>query len=360
MKYTLIVLLCLFIGVNSILSQEKKDSVKRVGFAAIPMINYSTSIGLSIGGIGQMFYKINQKDTISPSTSTGIIGLYSTNQTYFFAGFQKMYWNEDKWRMLMAGGNGNINYQFWQELPNSGEFYPEGGTYVDFNTYAVFAVARIERKVYKKLYAGLNGKYSMAETDYLYPGFTVSEKVNMSNIGYQLNYDVREHQINPYGGFNVEFVNTFSRDWLNSSYNFEVYKITCNHYHKFKNERNILATRFVANIADGDVPFQGQSVVGQDDIRGYSKGKYRNNQVYALQTEYRWRFYKKFGMVGFVGIASAVEKFKDIAKTELLPGVGAGFRYMMLAKERVNIGMDVAVGKDDWGMYFRIGESFGR
>lgn len=360
MKYIFGILFFLFVLLQSAISQLKKDSINRVGFAAIPMINYSPSFGLNLGAIGQMFYKVNLKDTISPSSSTGILGLYTTNKTYFLAGFQKMYWNDDKWRMLVAGGNGNINFQFWQEMPSGGEFYPEGGTFIDFNTYAVFAVGRIERKVYKKLYAGLNGKYSMAETDYYFPGYTYTEKVNMSNIGYQLNYDVREHQINPYGGYNIEFVNTFSRDWINSSYNFEVYKITYNHYYKIKNERNMLVTRFVANIADGDVPFQGQSIVGQDDIRGYSNGKYRNNQVYALQAEYRWRFYKKFGMVGFAGVASAVEQFKDIAKTSLLPGVGAGFRYMMLAKERVNIGMDVAVGKDDWGMYFRIGESFGR
>ena len=50
----------------------------------------------------------------------------------------------------------------------------------------------------------------------------------------------------------------------------------------------------------GDVPFQGQNVVGQDDIRGYSSGKYRDNQAYVIQAEYRWRFYKKFEWWGFL------------------------------------------------------------
>jgi hypothetical protein len=82
--------------------------------------------------------------------------------------------------------------------------------------------------------------------------------------------------------------------------------------------------------------------------------------VYALQAEYRWRFYKKLGMVGFFGIASAVEHISDIPTEELLPGGGIGIRYMMIAKERINVGVDFAKGKDDWGLYFRIGESFGR
>ena len=114
------------------------------------------------------------------------------------------------------------------------------------------------------------------------------------------------------------------------------------------------------NIADGDVPFEAQTVVGGDDIRGYSQGKYRNNQVYTLQGEYRWNFYKRWGMVAFAGVASAVAKFSDIAMKDLLPGVGAGIRFKMLPNERINIGIDAGVGKGDYSITFRIGEALSR
>jgi hypothetical protein len=210
----------------------------------------------------------------------------------------------------------------------------------------------------------VEGIYSEAETDFDLPDFFPDElknqRINLSNIGYLLNFDKREHQRNPYGGYNIEFKNNFYRSWIGSGADFESYKITYNHYYKIKNEKNILATRVYSAIAVGDVPFQGENVVGRDDIRGYSNGKHRDNQVYAVQAEYRWRFYKKFGMVGFVGVASAVENLPDIFDEELLPGAGVGIRYLMIPKERINIGIDVAKGKDDWGLYFRIGESFGR
>ncbi len=32
----------------------------------------------------------------------------------------------------------------------------------------------------------------------------------------------------------------------------------------------------------------------------------------------------------------------------------------MIPSSTSSIGMDVAVGKDDWGLYFRIGEAFTR
>jgi len=98
----------------------------------------------------------------------------------------------------------------------------------------------------------------------------------------------------------------------------------------------------------------------QDDIRGYTKGRYRENQVYALQAEYRHRFQNKFGAVAFLGLATAVETISDLDNAPLLAGGGVGVRYMVIEKMRINIGLDAAVGKDDWGVYFRIGESFGR
>ncbi len=253
---------------------------------------------------------------------------------------------------------GNINFQYWQDLPVT------GGTFIGFSTEAAFAALRVERQVYRKLYLGVSGALARATTTYdiptYFPDSVRFDTVNLNSLGYQLNYDVRDHQLNPYKGFNIEYKNNFYRDWMNNPNNFNKYELTYNHYYKLKNECHILATRVKASIAEGDVPFQSQNVVGQDDIRGYTSGRYRNNQIYTMQAEYRWRFYKNLGMVGFFGLASAVSHIGDIPTTELLPGIGAGFRYLVIPSERINVGIDVAAGKNDWGLYFRIGEAFGR
>ena len=65
-------------------------------------------------------------------------------------------------------------------------------------------------------------------------------------------------------------------------------------------------------------------------------------------------------MVGFLGVATAVEDLGSLSQGDILPGIGAGLRYMMISDERINVGVDVAFGKDDWGLYFRIGEAFMR
>ena len=336
--------------------QFDADTAKKVNIAAIPIVNYDPAFGASFGAMSQIMYKLQKNDTISPKSSTGGLGMYTTNKTFYFGAFTRFYINEDNWRIALAGGYGNINFQYWQSIPII------EGVFIGFNTKASFVMLQVERKVYKKLYAGIYSTLLTATTEFdlpdVIPDSFKIDKRNYNHLGYQLNYDMREHQINPYKGFNIVFKNSFYREWMNNSDNFSRYIITYNHYYKIKNERNILVTRVRASIAAGEVPFLGQNVVGQDDIRGYTSGKYRADQVYTIQAEYRWRFYKRFGMIGFIGIASAVDQIGNLSDNGLLPGVGGGIRYMLLPVERINIGIDVAVGKEDWGLYFRIGESF--
>ncbi len=345
-----------FILALSAIAQEDNEIPRNKKVAAIPIFNYSRTVGFSFGFMGQIFYKINKNDSISPTSYTGLIGLLTTNQTYFTGVFQNYYLKEDTWRLKIAAGYGNINFQYWQESP---DMY---GTFVDYNTKHSFLLLQAQRKIYNKLYAGLNFVISEAKTEYDevsgVPEVQLVEYNIMNNIGYLINLDKREHQMNPYEGFNISIKNDFYREWLNSSYNFEKFKITYNHFYTINNTNNILATRISFNISTGNVPFEGENVVGREDIRGYSEGKYRDKQVYAIQAEYRWHFYKQFGMVGFAGLASAVNDASELFKNNILPGTGLGLRYMMIPNERINIGIDVAVGKDDWGLYFRIGEAF--
>lgn len=345
-----------FVNGQDIADTTKTEKVRRV--AVFPMLNYNNAIGTIFGAIGQVFYKINPADTISPSSSTGIFGIYTTNNSYMATVFQQMYLDEDNWRIIAALGFGNLNFQNWIGGVSVGKF-------VNYCTGADFAYLRVEKKIYGQLYLGIEGMLNKSELDFDLPDWIPDNlkdtETNLNCIGYLLDYDKREHQMTPYGGYNITFKNDFYRTWMNSGDDFQVFDFTYNHYFKIKNEKNILATRVKAIMATGDVPFQGQTVVGAgDDIRGYSNGKYRNDQLYAVQAEYRWRFYKKFGMVGFAGVASSVENFGDVFSSELLPGVGVGLRYLMIKKERINVGIDVAKGKDDWSLTFRIGESFGR
>jgi outer membrane protein assembly factor BamA len=361
MRALLLFMIGLAISTGLYAQKEAADSVKqrKVKFAAIPILTYNRTQSLCLGILASAYYKMNQKDTISPSSNTGIMGMYTAEKSSMFFAFHQMYLSQDRWRVRAAVGNMNINFQFYPEDASISV-----GDFVDYNINADFAAIQVQHKVYRRLYAGLTGMYMGSETTYKLGeqfGGDSTVSSSMNNIGYILTNDTRNFVNYPGQGVFFNFRNQFYRDWTGSDYTFTRYLINYNQFFRLStDDSKILAVRAACSIASGDVPFEAQTVVGSEDIRGYSQGRYRGDQVYAFQGEYRWNFHKRFGMVGFLGVATAVDKIKDAFSENFLPGIGAGFRYRMIPSEKINVGIDVGFGKDDYSLTFRIGESFAR
>jgi outer membrane translocation and assembly module TamA len=120
----------------------------------------------------------------------------------------------------------------------------------------------------------------------------------------------------------------------------------------------VIAALLTSEIGTGDVPFDEESIIGANNLRGYTSGKYRDAQTYTAQAEYRWRFWRRWGVAAFAGFGYAVEKPSEIAWDDTLPSAGFGFRYLMVQEYKINVRVDFAWGKDDRGIYFMIGEAF--
>lgn len=132
-----------------------------------------------------------------------------------------------------------------------------------------------------------------------------------------------------------------------------------NHFVPARGDRDVIAGRFFAGLGIGDLAFEQQFIVGQrQDIRGYTQGAFRGDYLLAIQGEYRWNFRPRLSAVGFAGLATVFETVNEDDDGRLLPGIGAGFRFTADTETNMNVGMDIAVGIDDWGIYFRLGEAF--
>jgi outer membrane protein assembly factor BamA len=310
--------------------------------------------------MGQMFYKLNAKDTISPSSSTMLVGIYTTSKSYFTAAVQTFYFNEDKWRSNVIAGYGNMFFQFntaGQAITNIEDVW------IDYNTNIKYLYANIQRRVFPGFFAGVEGTINSAETEYdiEIQGKKPNTSSKMNSLGYNFLYDNRNNINYTTKGFFVNYKNSFIREAFGATHEYDLFEIAANYFWDInKNSKSILVSRFYSIIASGDVPFEGQNFVGRDDLRGYSKGEFRGNQVYTAQLELRQNIYKKFGMVGFLGAGYAVPELSDLKDAEIAPSIGLGLRYLMLPSEKINIGVDVGLGKDDWSLSFRIGETFGR
>jgi outer membrane protein assembly factor BamA len=363
-RLTVIILVLLILPLKSFSQLDTQDvkQKKKLSFAGVPLVNYNRSLGFMIGAMGSMYYKVSEKDTISPSSTTMLIGIYSTSNTYMIGGVQQLYLNEDRWRATFFIGTGDVFFQFYQGF---GQIKDGAGIWVDFNSTMKFMSLDIKRKLVKNLYLGLEATFTSSITKFdIKNPITdeyISTSADMNSLGYNFLYDSRDNVNSPSSGYFIQFKNNFTREAFGSTEDFNNYELAFNNFWDIKkNGKSILVSRLFANIASGDVPFSGENIIGQDDLRGYSEGRYRGSQVYALQAELRQNIYRKFGMIGFLGFGFAVDEINEIPDSDLLPSFGIGLRYLMIPDEGINIGIDVGVGKEDWSLSFRIGETFGR
>lgn len=327
-----------------------KAKTKRVDFNVMPYINYNRTLDFMFGAIPMMMYKLDKTDTISPKSLSGISAVYTTNKSYFIASFNKWYFKEDNWRAQLFLATGNQNAQFFVDDIDVPDFY-------DYGTKANMINFSLQRKVIKALYVGVGYAYAHYDTKYeddIEPG-----SVSHTN-GLQLNvmYDSRDEVYYPTKGDKIKLRWLNYPTWFGNDINANKIISEYDKYFPMRNGTDVLAARFYGKFGLGNIAFEQQTTIGGNDIRGYSEGKYRGDGLMDVQAEYRYNFGKKMGLVGFAGLATIYGSDTQSFNWKLYPGAGAGFRYRAFKTEKFNVGLDAAVGKGDWGLYFRIGEAF--
>ena len=331
-------------------SIAKTKANKNIDFNVMPYLNYNRTLEFMFGAIPMMMYKINKADTISPKSLSGISAVYSTNKSYFIASFNKWYFKEDTWRGQLFLATGNQNAQFYVDDIDVPDFY-------DYGTKATMVNFSLQRKVIKSLYVGLG--YAYAHYDTKYEDDIEPSSVTHTN-GLQLNmmYDTRDAVYYPTKGSKIKLRWLNYPEWFGNDVTANKILSEYNTYFPMRNGTDVLAARFAGKFGLGNIAFEQQVTIGNEDIRGYSEGKYRGDGLMAIQGEYRYNFNKKMGLVGFAGVATIYGSDTQSFDWGLYPGAGVGYRYRAFKNEKFNIGLDAAVGKGDWGLYFRIGEAF--
>lgn len=213
----------------------------------------------------------------------------------------------------------------------------------------------MERKIINDLYGGIGYSYTAYDTSL--DSFESQNRTSLNGLTFSLSVDKRDNVHYPRNGLYTNvFLDVFP-EWIGNTSSTQKVEFDYNHYLPFKKSRDVLAMRFFAGVGLGNISFNEQFTVGDQDIRGYLDGKYRGNQIMAAQGAYCWNFYKKFGAVGFAGVATIFDGINAEHDGKILPSIGTGLRYK-ISGDLLSFGVDVASGIDDWGIYFRISEAF--
>jgi hypothetical protein len=327
---------------------NKKRIEEKAKFLPIPYLNYDRSMGFMVGAVPLVMFNPSEKDTLSPSSLVGGLGMYSTNKTWFGMGFGMFYLNEDRWRITTAGGVGTVHFQFFVDFLS--------GVWVPYETDADFFMVRVERKIWHEFYGGIS--FVHADIINRFGSLPVNDTLALNGLGLHLSWDRRDNPHYPRSGYHSEIGYSTFPGFLGNEKISQKIQLEHNHYFSVRRNTDVVASRIFMGFAPGDPGFSQQYVVSGKDIRGYTQGAFRGDYLLALQGEYRWNFHRRWGAVGFAGLATVFRAINDSDNGKLLPGAGAGIRFRAFPENNFSVGIDVAAGIDDWGIYFQIGEAF--
>jgi len=185
-----------------------------------------------------------------------------------------------------------------------------------------------------------------------------AEAGSISGAGLSWVWDSRDHIFYPTSGGFHRVSAVYYMDGIGSDYDYNRYEVDLRQYFG-KKDAHVFAFQLLWQATFGTPPFyELPALGGQQIMRGYYEGRYRDRVYLAGQAEYRTHLWWKLGAVAFLGAGDVGHDFSDFYLRDFKISGGAGLRLLFNEKEGVNLRMDLGFGTDTNGTYFALEEAF--
>jgi outer membrane protein assembly factor BamA len=193
-----------------------------------------------------------------------------------------------------------------------------------------------------------------------------NENYILSGLVINSTYDSRDNQVNAYKGVYANLNYRFNTTWLGSTQNSNVLNAELKTYFPFK-KRDVLAFWLWGQFAiNGRLPYLALPAIGydarQNSGRAYAFGRYRGENIFYAETEFRFPISRRTGIIGGVVFLNVTTTSDELHNVNLFdyncPGGGIGLRIMIDKGTRTNLQLDAATGKKSSGFYLGAGEVF--
>ncbi len=326
----------------------------------VPIPGRTPEFGWSIAAVGGYFLDLDKPNPDTPNSIIGGFGWYSENKSWAAGAAGKFNLLDDKLRVNLAAGYLDVNYKFYGIGNEAGE----EGLSVRVEQAAPLYFGNIKYQFFPRTYLGIGYFSSTIDTrlrfDLLPPEWDIPAlgvERRIAAIGVPLEIDTRDHEQFPRAGWHITANTMIFRESVGSDVETETVTLAMNNYRPMR-KRDVLAWRFTTRATGDDAPFYLLSTFGgRTDLRGYESGRYRDRMMYAAQAEYRWQPHDRWIITGFAGVGEVAPSYSEFFKN-FLPAAGIGGRFVLSQKHKLNLSLDVAVGKHGAEFYFGVGEAF--
>ena len=350
-------------------TNEEQDS-KKYQLSAVPALGYTLQTGFAGIISANLAYRTDK----NPDTKLSSITTSFTYSQYkqSIIPVQVDIWTKDNKYNIVSD---NRFIQYPSDIYGlGGRTDPNKGVTINFSGLKLHET--ILKSINKDLYLGIGFYYdkfwdiysidTLKKRTALRFNNTVGSKEIASGLAFKVLYDNRLNQLNPPSGHYANIVYRPNFTFMGSQTNWQTLLLDLREYVTFpKGSHNVLAFWNIDWLTTGGVPpYLLLPSTGWDDQynsgRGYIQGRFRGDNMYYFETEYRFRISEN-GLLGGVVFANA-EKFSgEISKqfNSIAPGCGVGLRMKLNKFSGANLCVDYGFGENgSRGFFVNLGEVF--
>jgi outer membrane protein assembly factor BamA len=336
----------------------RADTAQRSRTTALPIVSYSEVTGVQFGATLFRGFRVGN----APDTRPSSVSMYAALTTKDHA---KAYLQLDRWSAdNSTRSRARVEYISYplpyfglgRSTPDSAEeWYSTGVSTVQFfvdrawrsSIYAHGGIRYVRSRL-RDFDAG-----GLFEQE-LVPGGAGSE-VLATSLG--LVFDSRNDVGAPRAGTYARIVPSVAAKVLGGDAAYRRLTVDARRYDALG--AHVVAFQLQYDGLAGAAPFDLLPMIGADTaLRGYPRGRFRDQHAFTTQAEFRSAVWRRFGAVAFAGAGTVAPQLSALTSGAWYPTFGAGARYVLSPRYRTIVRADFAVGRSTFGIHLGIGEAF--
>ncbi len=355
--FTTVISILLF---NQLFAQSD-STVKKTTLAVLPVVYFTPETSWAFGAGAVTNFKLGAKKDSTFESQVAIGFAYTLFKQVLTFSSWRIFTEENK--NLFSGEIGYFDYVFF--------FYGVGNNVLDLDRESYNArLPRLRfdylRKVNRKFYAGFRYHFDDFDIKTIETGglldagnYQGAKGGMISGIGPMVYFDSRDSQLYPTKGVFAESSIQLFNSAIGSDFNYWRWVVDVRKVHQIRENQHFV-WQANSQVQIGDPPFFALAQLGGNRLmRGLFEGKFRDNSLAVLQAEYRLKFLKRWGAVGFTGLGNVYSKENpfQIQNTKFTYGLGG--RFQLSKGQKLNLRLDVAHSpNEDLRVYLTFGEAF--
>lgn len=340
---------------------EEDSEPKRSGLIPIPVLYYTPETKFAFGVAAQYYFRpADAGPTARPSTVTPVF-IYTTNGQITAELNADLWWSQD--------GYHSTGYVGYSKFPD--KFYGIGNDTSqddeeDYTPRFTRLQISIERRFVSALRFGVGYQVEVSNLEEVEDGGILDQGDILGTDGgivsgatLLASWDTRDNVFSAARGQYHQLTVDLNGSAFGSDYDFGRYVLDLRGYINTM-PNHVLALQGYFGFETGDPPFQHLFPFGgQDLMRGYYEGRFRDKNMIVVQAEYRivpiwWRV----GAVVFGGIGDVADEPGSFALGDFKYSIGGGIRFLLIRAEGIALRLDFGFGEGDSGFYITLGEAF--